>query len=394
MNKSKYILSFLMYAPRVYSALDRFDVTLANKMLKQGYIPVFVFCDTMSDMPTIQVDLEKLGAIVEIITSMASIGRWNFTKNIICLYRKYHPVIVHTHFLNYLKMITLFLSLYFGAKHFTTYHSMITKWDVQGYKSNKGIVKLWGIRVFLRLVSRFSKQVFVVSQLNYKHYCEFCGYMPANLQCLYLGVSTTTPQYGKEQVRLSLELPQDAIILCNISAKESLKCIDVQLKALAILIKHYPNREILYAHIGGLRVDNEENRAYEQSLNALVDELGITDKVVWLGRRNDIADIMPAFDIYIHPSRFEGLPTVLMEAAQASLPMVGTKAGGIPEFVHEGENGYLCAVDDAEDLAQKIVVLLHDESLRKKFGESSHDLLLQEFDINNQTDKLLHYYLD
>ncbi len=382
------ILSFLVYAPRVYSGLDRFNLILAKKMIAKGYTSVFVFADTMADMPAIQTDLESVGAIVELIPSKSKKAQ---IKAVWKLYNKYRPAIVHTHFVNSLKLLTLVFSRIFKSKHYTTFHSMIAECPYTVYKSKKGILKAWGVRMFFRMLAK--ETIFTVSQLNYTQFCDYCGYIPTRLHRLYLGVATKRPTHTKEEIRTKLNLAQDTLLLCNISAKESLKCIDIQLKALALLKEMYPNQKLSLVHIGGLRAENKDNQEYEQSLYKLAEELGVVEEVVWLGRRNDVSEIMPAFDIYIHPSRFEGLPTVLMEAAQASLPMVGSKAGGIPEFIHDGENGYLCEVDNPQDLADKISKLIADKELRSQMGSKSREILLKEFNIDTQTDKLVDYYL-
>ncbi len=386
---SGYILSFLAYAPRVYSAFDRYNLLLAKKTIANGDVPVFVFADSMREMPIIQHDLEEIGAIVELIPSH---NKFQQTKAAWELYKKYHPIIVHTHFVNYLKITTLALSLLYGAKHFTSFHSMITDCPSVAYKRNKGVFKMWGLRLFCRLLSKYSQNVFTVSKMIYEQFCDYAGKVPKNVQSLYLGVDTMASVNERMAIRKLLSLPQDAIVICNISAKEHIKGIDVLLKAFARLQKLCPTQKVTLVHIGGLRLDNEFNRKYEQDLIRLSESLNLTN-VKWLGNRTDVADLMPAFDIYVHPSRSEGIGTVFMEAAVESLPLIGTNVGGIPEIVHDGVNGYLCNVEDVEGLAERMSRLVSDVFLRKDMGDKSHELLLQKFDIDQQTNKLLQYYL-
>ncbi len=387
MSNKKYILSILAYAPRVYSGLDRYNLILAEKMIMQGYIPVFVFMDTMDGMPAIQRDLENIGAIVELIPSHGKIAQ---TKAVWRLYKHYHPAIVHTHFENYLKLVTLFLSYWFEAQHFTTCHSQISSMPFDEYRVKKGILKAYSLRLFYQLIARKSCKVFAISQMIRQQYVDYADCEPKKLTNMYLGVQTTPSKRDKREIRASLGIPQDAMVLCNISAKEHIKGIDTLLRALALI----QDPRVMFVHIGGLRADSAENRAYEQSLYDLADELGVADRVIWLGRRADIAEIMPAFDIYVHPSRSEGLGMVNMEAAVESIPLVGTRIGGIPEVIHDGENGYLCEVDNVKTLVEKISILINAAQLRKLMGEEPRKLLMQEFDIEKQTDKLLNYYLD
>lgn len=84
-----------------------------------------------------------------------------------------------------------------------------------------------------------------------------------------------------------------------------------------------------------------ENSEDSNSLRQLIAEAGLNRKIMSLGIRNDINDILNISDIYLQPSRTEGLSLSIMEALNYSLPVIGTRVGGIPEIVHEGENGYL-----------------------------------------------------
>ncbi len=380
------ILSFLVYAPRVYSGLDRFNLILAKKMIAKGYTPVFVFADTMADMPAIQTDLESVGAIVELIPSKSKKAQ---IKAVWKLYNKYRPAIVHTHFVNSLKLITLFISSWFGATHYTTFHSQVGSIPFVEYRKRKGWLKSFGLRTFYRLIANKSKQVFTISEMIRNQFIEYAASKGHNVTNLYLGVETSPAKRDKISIRQDLGLSQEAIVLCNISAKEHIKGIDVLLQALSLI----EDNNVILTHIGGLRSENTENQIYEQKLYTLAQELQITDRVVWLGRRADIAQIMPAFDIYVHPSRSEGLGMVNMEAAVESIPLVGTRIGGIPEVIHDGENGYLCEVDNPQDFADKISKLILDKQLRSQMGTKSREVLLQQFNIDTQTDKLVDYYL-
>lgn len=389
-NANRFGISFMCYSPKVYSGLDKFNLILSGKLKEKGITPVFVFYDTMECQPTIQSDLEKQGGIVELIPSKDYVGLF---FSIYRLYKKYRPVFVHTHFVNYVKLLTCLLSVCFRNKHFTTFHSMIYDDTYVGYKKKKGWLKSCLLRSFFRILEERSEKLFVISKLIGRQLTEFLGHTSLKIHTLYLGVNTTVSMKTKQDVRNELGISNNAVVLLNISAKEHIKGIDLLLQALAKLLARFPEKKIILLHAGGLRSDTQYNKDYESYLYNMTKQLQLENNVMWLGIRNDIADIMPAVDIYVHPSLQEGLGMVNMEAAVASVPLVGSDVGGIPEIIQNGKNGFLFQVGNVEDLADKIAVLIDEEILRMKMGNCSREILLKEFDVNNQSDKLLNLYM-
>ena len=184
-----------------------------------------------------------------------------------------------------------------------------------------------------------------------------------------------------------LNLPYDTPIVTNISAIEHIKGIDTILQSIALLKQR--GVDILFAHIGGLRSNTEEQQQYADLLKQMVVDLDIKDNVVWLGRRTDVQDILPMADIYVHPSRSEGLGSALLEASVAGLPLVGSRVGGIPEIVQHGVNGLLVDADNAEQLADAIEQVL---TLKNNYGERARKMVYQHFDQMKQARKLLNLY--
>ena len=184
-----------------------------------------------------------------------------------------------------------------------------------------------------------------------------------------------------------MRLPHYRTIITNVSAIEHIKGIDTILQAVARLKNK--GLEILFVHIGGLRSNTEEQQQYANSLKQMAIELGVKDKVVWLGRRSDVQDILLMADVYVHPSRSEGLGSALLEASVAGLPLVGSRVGGIPEIVQHGVNGLLVDADDAEQLADAIELILTSEN---NYGEQAKKMVYQQFNQTKQAHKLLNLY--
>jgi glycosyltransferase involved in cell wall biosynthesis len=107
----------------------------------------------------------------------------------------------------------------------------------------------------------------------------------------------------------------------------------------------------------------------EIKLKEQVEKAGLTDKVLFLGWRSDVDEIMGCFDIFVLPSLNEGMGRVLVEAMAAGLPIVASRVGGIPDLVKDGKNGLLVPPADSSALAKAISDLLEDKEKRKRMGE-------------------------
>lgn len=379
-RNKKYILQYLLYSPRVYSGLDHLMVEVTKQTAVNGYTNVCVYSDTMEHMPQLQQDIESAGGIVELVRSS------NLLQDIWHLYQKYRPTIVDTHFMNKVKLWTCIFSLLFGAKHYTHMHSLLGE-NIQEYVKKKGDIKRILLGIYYWILTKLSQHVFCISQAIAQQYRKWSYGACANVETLYIGTQLTIPKYSHNEARNLLKLPLNETIITNISAIEHIKGIDTILQAVALLKRR--GIEVVFAHIGGLRSNTLEQQQYADSLKQMVVDLDIKDNVVWLGRQTDVQDILPMADIYVHPSRSEGLGSVLLEASVAGLSLVGSRVGGIPEIVQQEVNGLLVDADDAEQLADAIEQVL---TTKYDYGEKAREMVYRTFDQTKQASKLLDLY--
>jgi glycosyltransferase involved in cell wall biosynthesis len=389
MTKPKIIIQFICYSPRIYSAFDKYNLLLSRHLKQNGLQSVFVFSDKI-DVQAIKDDLIKEGVIIELIDTKSKL---TITRDVLHIFIKYKPAVVHVHFENFIQFLAAILSVIFRSKYFITFHSTISKLSITEYPKKKGISKLIILRLYYKTLIAVSQHVFCVSQAIKKQFHEYSASASKKIQCLYLGVQVNFDKKLRVDLRSFLSLPQDDILLCNISAIEPIKGIDVIIKAVYLLKNKYKISGFKFYHIGGLRNESEEGRAYEKEIRELVHELKIENEFIWMGHRNDINEILSSFDIYVHPSRMEGLGLALMEAGSHSFPLIGSNVGGIPEIVHHEENGFLFPLESSEILAEYLKELIENPSLRKIFGKASFDTVYENFNIENQTLKLLAHYL-
>ncbi len=107
-----------------------------------------------------------------------------------------------------------------------------------------------------------------------------------------------------------------------------------------------------------------------ESVEEELQRLGLEDHVRLLGFRNDVPELLSGMDVFLMSSKTEGLGTSILDAMAASVPVVCTDAGGIPELVQNGKNGILCHVEDPQCLSEGLSKLLHDRDLRERFVQN------------------------
>jgi len=103
-------------------------------------------------------------------------------------------------------------------------------------------------------------------------------------------------------------------------------------------------------------------------LKSLAQEIGVRHNVQFIGYigHDQLPQYLKISDVFVRPSRSEGLGVSFLEAMAAGLPVVATAVGGIPDFLRNGETGLTCEVNNPRDVTAKIQMLLSDESLRQK----------------------------
>ena len=156
--------------------------------------------------------------------------------------------------------------------------------------------------------------------------------------------------------------------------------IDVLIRAISNLKSQISNFELLILGSG----------PDEKKLKDLAKELNVQDIVQFLGHIEPeyVYEYLTVADIFVRPSRTEGLGSSFLEAMGAGLPIIATAVGGIPDFLKDGETGLFCKVDDPKDLAEKIKKLMTDEVLAKRIAENGRRLVLEKYDWNDIASKI------
>ena len=171
------------------------------------------------------------------------------------------------------------------------------------------------------------------------------------------------------EARQRLGIEPGSYVLGTASRLEPVKRLDIFLQAAHQISDHYPQARFVIAGEG-----KEEDR-----LRELARKLGIGERVLFLGHRDDIFDVLRAFDILAIPSDHEGLPMVVLEALAMGLVVVAREVGGMSEVLTDGVTGILVQSNSAAPLAAACMKALADEGWRQRMGMAARNLVAQEF---------------
>jgi N-acetyl-alpha-D-glucosaminyl L-malate synthase BshA len=118
------------------------------------------------------------------------------------------------------------------------------------------------------------------------------------------------------------------------------------------------------------------------------EQLNISDRVDFVGKRANISDYLAAADVFLLPSEEESFGLAALEAQACEVPVVATRVGGIPEVITDGETGFLSEIGDVEKMSNDTLRLLSDEELRRRFGKNARAQAIARYDA---TQVITHY---
>lgn len=128
------------------------------------------------------------------------------------------------------------------------------------------------------------------------------------------------------------------------------------------------------------------------ALEKLACDLGISRAVDFLGATHDIPEFLRGAKFLVHTSESEGCPNVVMEAMACGVPVLAMEAGDIPYLVEEGITGFVVRQDEEEALADRIRLLLDDESLCRRMGQAARAKAEREFSLQRLVSETLNVY--
>ena len=238
-----------------------------------------------------------------------------------------------------------------------------------------------------RQASRFVDKYIAVSHAAAGHLNQVKGIPVDKIVVIHNGRDLTrlmppTPEQTAE-ARAELGLHnQPTVLLLGRLAKE--KGHALLIEALKMLDSRWPSLIAIFAGIGPL----------EAQIRALCDAAGMTDRVRFLGYRQDLQRVLAVADLVVLPSMSEGLPLAAVEALAAARPIVATEVGGTPEVVQNDQTGLLVPPGNPAALAEAMDRVLSDPGLALRLGTSGRTFVERHFDVRTQVERTVALYRD
>lgn len=346
-----------------YGSMEKYLLRIVSECSRRGFRSVIQYESPPRSAAFLR-DAEAVGAELFIVTtSSRSLGD---VRNVTRLVRSLRPAVVHSHFLERHALLAAALA----ARSTGVRRVIAMVHNVHHLTPGS----------YARIAYNRCDPVLAVSEAVHRDLLQG-GVVARKIHTQYLGLVTRDePTVGRHASRRLLNLPDGAPVLCNIAFDAPFKGVDVLVRAFKRVLTAYP--EALLVQVG---VDPSESR-----LPSLAVELGIAERVRWVGVTDDAWALLSSADLYVQPSRWgEGLPLAIMEAMASRLPVVATAAAGNAEAVADGVSGLLAKPDSEEALASVLIRALSQRDQWEKWGDAGYARYRDLFDATTSIPEMI-----
>ena len=239
------------------------------------------------------------------------------------------------------------------------------------------------------IVRKFASRMVFVAEFMKKDYLNYMRLSGDRMLTVYNGIDLKeyNGETDKSELKKELGIEEGDLIVGHVANFRAPKGHNYLIEAASSVCQRIPGaRFLLIGHPG--------DGTLKKEIEGKIAGLGLKENVRILGFRKDVNRMLQLMDIFVLSSTSEGLPLSVIEAMASSKPVVVTNVGGLPEIVVPDRTGYLVEAKDAGALAEKIMVLLNDEALRKQMGEAGRKLVEERYSLRAMIDNYQQLYED
>jgi len=374
----KTVLSVIGLDPIRIGAAEIWFRELSQQLERHGCRSVLCFA---SEPPTeIRNFLAAPNVTIDVLENSWEL-KWRPTIDFHRLLRRYQPDIVHCHFTGFVSLYPWVAKMSAVKRLFFTDHAS----RPEGHVMRRA---RWWKRALVPIINYPLSSVQCVS--NYGYDCNVAARLlpQKRYTVIYNGVDIARASAGLqtiEEFRQRYSIPDQRAIVVQVSSINPAKGIHDLLRAARLVLFRESNVQFVIVGDGTFREDYER----------LATELGISDHVTWTGLMQDPLSegAYAAADVVCQMSRWEEVfGLVITEAMASGKPVIGTRVGGVPESIIDGETGFLVERGDEAAMAEKIVCLLADPGLRARMGRKGRLTVEAKFDHRQNVSKLIQLY--
>jgi glycosyltransferase involved in cell wall biosynthesis len=199
------------------------------------------------------------------------------------------------------------------------------------------------------------------------------------------GIVPASPDRSSSNgVRHEMGVAEDDVLLLSVGRLVYQKGHEFLIRAMPSVLGRHPQAKAVICGEGTLR----------GALRAQIAELRLEDSVFLAGNRPDIDRFLNTADIFVLPSRWEGLPVALLEAMAVGLPVVATHVEGVEEVIENGDQGLLVPPEDAEALAAALIELIGGGEARRRMGDAARRRIKEFYTVDIMCGKYLRLMSD
>lgn len=186
------------------------------------------------------------------------------------------------------------------------------------------------------------------------------------------------------ELKRELGLSNGDVVITNVASLCHRKGQDLLIKAFKAISDKFPFIKLIM-------LGNEVSE-FKQNLTGLLRDLKLSEKVLFLGEKNNIADYLNISDIFVLSSRFEGIPLAMLEAMYMQVPVVATEVGGVAEVITHDKSGILVEPNNIGALSAAIIELLNNKEKQIRIVQEAKKLVLGRFNNERYLNQLEDLY--
>ena len=226
-----------------------------------------------------------------------------------------------------------------------------------------GVEKL-SKRIQLLILSFLTDQIILVSDILPNQFRSISKLLVKKTEVISNGINLTPFQSDlcTDYVRTNMGVQEDDFVLATVGRLYRVKNLEMQIRLVRYLKTYIPNIKLVIA----ARI-----LPYAETLRSLAEQLEVSERIVFLGLRKDVPDLLRASDIFLLTSYTEGASLAILEAMAAGLPVIASDVGGNGRLIDHGKNGLLFDVNDLECLANHVLDLYKHPFNRQLLGTAA-----------------------
>jgi glycosyltransferase involved in cell wall biosynthesis len=339
-----------------------------------------------SETRAIEASLEEAGrngirilTFPELVRRIYPIGDLKAFYKLIKIFREERPHIVHTHtsksgILGRWAAHLAGIPAIVHTPHGHVFWGYFNKWQTKTY-------------IFLeRLTATITDRIITLTRQEKKDHLRYHVANENKFTVIHSGVDLkrfSNVQANGAEIKHKLGIPERTFVVGTVGRLTAIKGHKYLIEAAQKILLTRPAMTFIFLGDGELMND----------LKAQAASSGIYDKVKFLGWREDVAEVISTFDLFVLPSLNEGMGKALVEAMALGKPVVASHVGGISDLIKNEENGLLVPPEDAEALASSILILHTSPTKRKEMGEKGKAIAV-EYDAGTMVQKIDRLYME